>query len=88
MIWPVASLIVALRSPFTATVDVTPSLAPLPPNKLTMRPSMPANSTCVFWSERTSALSVRVRRERQSSNAASNGRETGTIHTNLLRGRA
>src|SRR5215471_3249617 len=57
MIWPVASLMVALRSPFTATVDVTPSFAAFPPNMLNIRPSIPANSTCDFWSDRTSARS-------------------------------
>ena len=46
MIWPVCSFIVDLRSPLTATVDVTPSFAALPPNRFTIRPSMPANSTC------------------------------------------
>ena len=46
---------VALRSPLTATVDVTPSRADLPPNRLYIRPSMPANSTRAFSSARTSA---------------------------------
>ena len=45
MICPVVSFSVALRLPFTAIVDVTPSRAALPPNMLTIRPSMPSNST-------------------------------------------
>ena len=34
MIWPVASLIVALRLPLTATVETTPSFAALPPKQV------------------------------------------------------
>ncbi len=35
----VFSLVVIFRSPFTATVSTMPSLAALPPNMPTMRPS-------------------------------------------------
>src|SRR4051794_1777586 len=60
MICPVASFMVALRLPFTADVPITPSLAALPPTKLTNRPSMPSSLNCdlsfVFTSANTGAV--------------------------------
>ena len=41
MIWPVESDMVALRLPLTATIVVTPSRAPLPPNMLSSLPMAP-----------------------------------------------
>src|SRR5713226_9526147 len=55
MIWPVVSLKVILRLPFTAWVEVTPSRAPLPPNRFTILPRAPASWNFVFSSARTSA---------------------------------
>ena len=52
---PVVSVMVALRFPFTAVVDSMPSLAALPPNIPTMRPSMPSNLICDFSRVFTSA---------------------------------
>ena len=51
---------VIFRLPFTATVEVTPSRAALPPKKFTTLPRAPASWNLVFWSERTSALSACV----------------------------
>jgi hypothetical protein len=48
MIWLLASVDVTLRFPLTATLDVMPSRAALPPKRFMTRPSMPANCTCVF----------------------------------------
>jgi hypothetical protein len=69
MIWPVCPVVVALRLPLTAAVEVTPSFAAFPPNRFTTRPSVPPNSRRVFWSARTSAPSVCV--DRTSRLAAS-----------------
>src|ERR671914_725497 len=55
MIWPVVSDSVALRLPLTATVDVTPSRAPLPPNILINFPTAPPSWNLTRWSERMSA---------------------------------
>ena len=52
---PVGSFISALRSPLTALVVTTPSLAALPPNMPAMRPSMPSNFTCALSRVFTSA---------------------------------
>ena len=58
MICPPESVIVIFRLPLTATVEVTPSRAALPPKMLTTLPSAPASWNLVFWSDRTSALNA------------------------------
>src|SRR5437867_2183639 len=55
MICPVDSFIEALRLPFTAVVETTPSFADLPPKMLKTFPIMPPSEICVFSRVLTSA---------------------------------
>ena len=66
-----SSVISTLRSPLTAWVATTPSLAALPPNIPTIRPSMPSNLTWVLSRVLTSA----------SAGLAASGDERQSEHT-------
>src|SRR5438093_192844 len=77
MIWPVVSFRELFRSPLTATTDVTPSRAALPPKMLMTLPRPPANWTSVFSSARTSALRLAADATSRASDSATTERLMG-----------